>query len=273
MRLTGSVQMTVVIATIIILVGAVAGSIHAIEPSNFTPFLPHGWTSVGHAATLIFWCFLGWEAISHLTEEFEDPGRDVVRGTIIASVIISLLYLATACAVIGTGSYGPGLSEVSLIHLIHLSFGTTGVIIAGIVTLFITTAPAIAYTSAGARLAYAISKAGYAPRQFSLLHSIYQTPVGGIAFLFCCFCIILAIYISGIIPLGALIQIPNTTFILTYSAGCAAGLVLMKDSRAGMIVSAISLILTMAIFCFTGWAMIWPALLVLFWVVYLKIRK
>ena len=46
MRLTGSVQMTVVIATIIILVGAVAGSIHAIEPSNFTPFLPHGWTSV-----------------------------------------------------------------------------------------------------------------------------------------------------------------------------------------------------------------------------------
>ena len=77
----------------------------------------------------------------------------------------------------------------------------------------------------------------------------------------------------GIIPLGALIQIPNTTFILTYSAGCAAGLVLMKDSRAGMIVSAISLILTMAIFCFTGWAMIWPALLVLFWVVYLKIRK
>ncbi|OQB36175.1 MAG: putative transporter [Euryarchaeota archaeon ADurb.Bin165] len=273
MRLTGSVQMTVVIATIVILVGAVVGSIHAIEPSNFTPFLPHGWISVGHAATLIFWCFLGWEAISHLTEEFEDPGRDVVRGTIIASVIISLLYLATACAVIGTGSYGSGLSEVSLIHLINLSFGTPGVIIAGIVTLFITTAPAIAYTSAAARLAYAISKAGYAPRQFSLLHSIYQTPVGGIVFLFCCFCIILAVYISGIVPLGVLIQIPNATFILTYSAGCAAGLVLMKDSRAGMIVSAISLILTMAIFCFTGWAMIWPALLVLSWAVYLKIRK
>jgi hypothetical protein len=86
--------------------------------------MPYGWTSVGHAATLIFWCFLGWEAISHVTEEFADPGRDVVRGTIIASVIISILYLATACAVIGTGSYGPDISEVSLIHLIQLSFGT-----------------------------------------------------------------------------------------------------------------------------------------------------
>ncbi len=272
MRLTGGVQMVVVTATIAILIGAVAGSIHAIDPVNFVPFMPHGWTSVGHAATLIFWCFLGWEAISHLTEEFEDPGRDVVRGTIIASVIISILYLATACAVIGTGSYGPGVSEVSLIHLIHLSFGMPGVIIAGIITLFITTAPAIAYTGAAGRLAYAISRAGYAPRQFSLLHSIHQTPVGGLVFLFFCFCLILGIYLSGIISIDVLIQIPNATFILTYSAGCAAGLILMKDSRAGMIVSAISLLLTLVIFCFTGWAMIWPIILVIIWVIYLKSR-
>ena len=207
MRLTGGVQMAVVAATIAILIGAVVGSIHAIEPSHFVPFMPHGWPSVGHAATLIFWCFLGWEAISHVTEEFEDPGRDVVRGTIIASVIISILYLATACAVIGTGSYGPGISEVSLIHLIHLSFGTFGVIIAGIITLFITTAPAIAYAGAAGRLAYAISKSGYAPRQFSLLHSVYQTPVGGLMFLLCCFYLILGIY-TGIITLDVLIQIP-----------------------------------------------------------------
>ncbi|OQA57470.1 MAG: putative transporter [Euryarchaeota archaeon ADurb.Bin294] len=272
MRLTGGVQMAVVAATIAILIGAVVGSIHAIEPSNFVPFMPHGWPSVGHAATLIFWCFLGWEAISHVTEEFEDPGRDVVRGTIIASVIISILYLATACAVIGTKSYGPGISEVSLIHLIHLSFGTSGVIIAGIITLFITTAPAIAYTGAAGRLAYAISKAGYAPRQFSLLHSFYQTPVGGLAFLFCCFYLILGIYIIGIITLDVLIQIPNATFILTYFAGCAAGLVLMKDSWSGMGVSAVSLVLTGIIFCFTGWAMIWPVILIIIFAVYLKTR-
>ncbi len=273
MRLTGGIQMAVVLATIAILVGAVVGSIHAIDPAHFTPFMPYGWTSVGHAATLIFWCFLGWEAISHVTEEFADPGRDVVRGTIIASVIISILYLATACAVIGTGSYGPDISEVSLIHLIQLSFGTFGVLIAGIITLFITTAPAIAYTGAAARLSYAISQAGYAPRQFSVLHTIYQTPVGGLVFLFCCFCSILGIYISGIITLDVLIQIPNATFILTYFAGCAAGLVLMKDSPAGSLVSAISLILTGIIFCFTGWAMIWPVILIGIWGMYLKKRR
>jgi amino acid efflux transporter len=273
MRLTGKVQMAVVSAIIVILISAVVGSMHAIDLSFFTPFMPHGWLSVGHAATLIFWCFLGWEAISHLTEEFENPNRDVIRSTIIASVIISLLYLATACAVIGTRSYGPGMSDVSLIHLIHLSFGTPGVLIAGISTLFITTAPAIAYTGAAARLAYAISKAEYAPRFFSLLHSIYQTPVGGLVFLFSCFILILALYGSGIVPLQILIQIPNTTFILTYFAGCAAGLVLLKDSSAGRAVCAISLVLTGFIFCFTGWAMIWPIILIVIWVVYLKVRR
>ena len=273
MKLTGRVQMVVVAATIAILIGAVVGSVHAIDYSNFVPFMPNGWMSVGHAATLIFWCFLGWEAISHLTEEFEDPGRDVVRGTIIASVIISILYLGAACAVIGTKSYGPGMSQVSLIHLIQLSFGTSGAIIAGIITLFITTAPSIAYTGAAGRLAYAISRAGYAPRFFSLLHCRYQTPVGGLIFLLFCFFLILFIYMSGIITLDVLIQIPNSTFILTYFAGCAAGLVLMKENRSAMIVSATSLVLTGIIFCFTGWAMIWPAVLILIWAGYLKIRQ
>ncbi|QXO95456.1 amino acid permease [Methanospirillum purgamenti] len=273
MKLTGRIQMMVVATTIIILIGAVAGSIHAIDLVNFEPFMPNGWGSVGHAATLIFWCFLGWEAISHVTEEFEDPGRDVVRGTIIASVIISLLYLGAAGAVIGTKSYGPGISEVSLIHLIQLSFGTSGMIIAGIMTLFITTAPAIAYTGAAGRLAYAISKAGYAPRSFSMLHCRFKTPGISLVFLLGCFLIILLIYMSGFIPLDILIQIPNTTFILTYLAGCAAGLVLMKENKTAMAVSGISLLLTAAIFCFTGWAMIWPVILVLIWTVYVKVRK
>lgn len=273
MRLTGKVQMTVVIATVLILIGAIAGSIPSIDMENFIPFMPNGWISVGHSATLIFWCFLGWEAISHVTEEFENPGRDVVRGTIISSIIISILYLATAFAVIGTKCYGPGISDVSLIHLINLSFGTSGMIIAGIITLFITTAPAIAYTGAAGRLAYTISKSGYGPKVFTLLHTRFFTPVGSLIFLIICYFCILLIFMSGKISLDILIQIPNTTFILTYFAGCAAGLILLKNDKIGIIVSFISLILTGAIFCFTGKAMFWPLILILIWILFLKFRK
>lgn len=272
MKLTGNVQMTVVVSTIIILVGAILGSIQAIEPENFAPFMPYGIFSVGHSATLIFWCFLGWEAISHVTEEFENPNRDIVRGTIISATIISILYFATAFAVIGTKCYGPGISDISLIHLIKISFGTSGMIIAGIITLFITTAPSIAYTGAAGRLSYAISKAGYAPKYFSLLHSRYFTPVISLIFLFVCYISILFIFITGAISLDMLIQIPNTTFILTYFAGCAAGLILLKDNLVGRIVSLISLILTGVIFCFAGKVIIWPIIIIFIWLLYLKIR-
>lgn len=272
MKMTGQVQMAVVVATILILISAIFGSIHAIDAINFTPFMPNGWVSIGQAGALIFWCFLGWEAVSHVTEEFENPARDVVKGTIIASVIISLLYIATAFAVVGTHSYGPGMSDVSLIHLISISSGTYGTALAGFITLFITTAPAIAYTSASSRLAYALSKSGSAPVLFSRLSSRYKTPVGSLAFLFACFFCILLIYSSGMISLELLIQIPNATFILTYFAGCAAGLVLLKGDWITTGVSGVSLILTGIIFFFVGWAILWPVIIILIWWRYAKVK-
>lgn len=271
MRLTGQVQLAVVVATIVILAGAVTGSLHSINPTNFSPFLPNGWMSVGHAATLIFWCFLGWEAIAHVTEEFEDPGRDVLKGTIIASVIISILYLATVWAVIGTHSYGPGISEVSLIHLIGIAAGSEGKVITGIITLFITIAPSIAYIGAASRLAYTLSRSGSAPRFLSRLSPRYQTPTGGLAFLAACFVLILLVYDTNVISLATLIQIPNATFILTYLGGCIAGMILLRDNRLGMSVSIISLLFTGAVLCFVGWAIIWPVIITLLWAGYQQI--
>ncbi len=268
MKLTGQVQLAVVIATMVILVGAITGSLQMIHPANFSPFLVNGWLSVGHAATLIFWCFLGWEAVSHVTEEFENPGRDVVKGTIIASVIISILYLATVCAVIGTHSYGPGVSEVSLIHLIGIAAGKPGIYIAGIITLFITIAPAIAYIGAASRQVFTLSRNGSAPAALSRLSPRFHTPSGGLAVLAICFAAIITLYSTGVVPLSLLIQIPNATFILTYMGGCAAGLVILRDDPKGIILSTISLILTGCILLFVGWAIIWPIAIILLWAAY-----
>jgi len=268
MKLTGQIQLAVVLATIGILIGAILGSLHSVDMTNLTPFLPHGWMSVGHCATLIFWCFLGWEAISHVTEEFEDPERDVLKGTIIASVLISILYLATVAAVIGTHSYGPGISEVSLIHLIGISAGNYGMLVAGFITLFITIAPSIAYIGAASRLAYTLAQTGSAPQSLSLISKRYSTPVGGLIFLLACFVVILLVYSTGIISLASLIQIPNATFILTYLGGSLAGLVLLKENKLGWIVSGLSFLLTGVILLFVGWAIIWPILVTIAWWMY-----
>jgi amino acid efflux transporter len=273
MKITGQVQVAVVLTTIIVLVVTIIGSFSAIEPSNFTPFIPYGWESVGHASAVIFWCFIGWEAISHISGEFEDPQRDAIRGTIIAAAIISILYFLTAFVVVGTHSYGPALSDVSLIHIIKTSFGQSGAIVAAVAALFICIAPAIAYIGAASHLACSLAMNGFTPRVLAKKSKKYHTPLGGLLFFSGCFTILLLVFSTRVVSLSTLIQIPSGSFILTYTGGCAAGIVLLKDSRPGVIISVISLIVTSTIFLFVGWAVIYPIVIAAFWFAFMMISR
>lgn len=269
MRISSQVQIAVVLGTICILVGAFIGSYRTVELSHFTPFIPNGWMSIGYAATLLFWSYIGWEAVTHIAEEFEDPKRDVVRGTIIASIIIGSLYLLTAYVVVGTHMYGPGISDVSLVHLIEGSFGQYGMILTGLTGLFVCLAPSISYISAASRLGYSLAVTGYAPSFLARLSERYYTHIGGLIFLAGCFSFIFIVYSTGLLSLAFLIQLPNSTFILTYIGGCAAGMVLLKDNRYAVFLSALSLILTSCILLFVSWAIFFPLGIILIWGIFL----
>lgn len=269
MKITGQVQMVVVLTTIIVIIVTIIGSFASIDPSNFFPFIPNGWEGVGHASAVIFWCFIGWEAISHISVEFTDPERDAIRGTIIAAVIISSLYFFTACIVVGTHSYGPALTDVSLMHVITLSFGKSGAIVAGLAALFICTAPAIAYIVAASRLASSLAIHGFAPQFLARRSRLFNTPLGGLLFLSGCFTVLLLLFSSRLVSLSTLIQIPSGSFILTYMGGSAAGIILLKDSRVGVMISSVSLILTSSIFLFIGWAIMYPLIITVFWSIFI----
>jgi len=273
-KITGQLQIAVVLTTIAILIVAITGSVTKIGPGNFSPFMPHGWRSVGHTTTLLFWCFIGWEAISHISEEFKNPERDAIKGTVIAGFIVSVLYFMTAFVVVGTHSYGPTISDVSLIHIITISFGSYGgALVAGFAALFICMAPAMAYISAASRLAYSLGASGYAPKGFSRLSKRFHTPLGGLWFLSACFAVLLIVFNSRIIALSTLIQMPNATFILTYIGGSAAGIVLLRGSKFGVFISVVSLLFTTAIFLFVQSAILYPIAIAIFWGVFVMVSK
>lgn len=273
MKVTSQVQIVVVLATICMLIGAILGSFRSVDPSNFTPFIPHGFLSIGYATTLLFWSYIGWEAVTHIAEEFEDPKRDVIRGTIIASIIIGSLYFLTAYVVVGTHTYGTGISDVSLLYLIKMSFGQYGLFVTGIMGLFICLAPSISYISAASRLGYSLAISGYAPSFLARLSPKYYTHIGSLIFLFGCFLFIIVIYCTGILPLAFLIQLPNATFILTYIGGCAAGIVLLRDSKLAVLLSGITLFLTACVFIFVSWAVLFPVLVISIWGVFIIKKK
>lgn len=261
MKVAGRVQIAVVIAIVAVLIFAISAALPQMKTIHFMPFVPHGWLPVGQAAAILFWCFIGWEAVSHMSEEFTDPRRAAVRGVTIAAVIVGLLYFLTALATIGTQSYLAGGSDASLVWVISRAIGPWGAVIAGVTGIFICTATIIAYVGAASRVAYALSRQGHAFAWMAKLSRRFHTPIGGIAFLAVCFVIIMSLYSSGVVSLTNLIQFPNATFILTYLGGCAAGIKLLRGSRWGVAISSVSFISTAIVFPFVGWAMLYPCLI------------
>jgi amino acid efflux transporter len=262
MKVAGGVQVAVVSAIIAVLLLAVAGAVPNIEAKHFTPFLPNGWVSIGQAASILFWCFIGWEAVSHLSEEFKDPEREAVKGVTIASVIVGVLYFLTAFATVGTHTYGTaGVSEASLALVIGGILGQSGVYIAGATGVFICTATIIAYIGASSRLAYALAHKGDAPKALGIQSQKHGTPLGALAFLALCFLVVLTLYATKTVSLSTLIEFPNATFILTYLGGCAAGIRLLQGNKWGVRLSWLSFLLTALIFPFVGWAMLYPLLI------------
>lgn len=263
MQLAGKIQIAVVVAIVAVLVFSFATALPSMEAKHFTPFAPHGWMSIGQSAAILFWCFIGWEAVSHLSEEFKNPERAAVKEVTIAAIIVGILYFLSALATVGTQSYLKGGSATSMVWIISQPLGRWGGLIAGITGIFICTATIIAYASAASRVAYALSRQGSAPQWMVRLSKTHHTPIGGLLFLLLCFITVLTLYASGLVSITTLIQLPNATFILTYIGGCAAGIRLLKGSRLGVTISWISFLATIAVFPFTGWAIVYPLLITL----------
>lgn len=261
MKVVGRVQIIVVIAILLVLLISIFGSIPYMEKAQFTPFMPHGWSSVGQATALLYWCFIGWEAISHLSAEFRDPQKIAVKGVTWAALIVGALYFLTALATVGTGSYLATGAQAPLVSVFNRLLGTTGGILAGLTGMFICTATIIAYVGATSRLAYALAKAGDAPRGLAALSRRFGTPVGGIAFLAACFVAVMTLYVGGALSMKQLLQLPNATFILTYLGGCAAGIRLFKGNRLGRTICILSFVATACIFPFVGRAVLYPLLI------------
>ncbi|TCS96439.1 L-methionine/branched-chain amino acid transporter [Hazenella coriacea] len=272
MKLSGQLQVWIVLSIIGILILFIVGSIPHLDSNHLQPFMPSGWKGIGQAVSLLFWCFIGWEAISHLSEEFEKPKRDSILGVIIAAIIVGTLYFFTALSTVLTHSYGDGAGEVPLLLLMNTIFGVSGKWIIGVMSFFICTATVIAYVGAASRLAFALARDGFAPSWIRMQSSQTKTPTGGLIFLFFVFTVVILIFSSGWISLSTLIQLPNATFILTYLIGCAAGIRLLQNKWEKGI-SWISFIFTGALLPFVGWAIFYPILIgLLIWVAIL-LRK
>jgi APA family basic amino acid/polyamine antiporter len=96
-RATGVV---VVIKLAVILFFIAIGST-SIDPANWTPFMPQGFAGVGAAAAIVFFAYIGFDAVSTAAEEAKNPRRDVPIGIIASLSVCTVLYIAVAAVLTG----------------------------------------------------------------------------------------------------------------------------------------------------------------------------
>ena len=124
---------------------------------NLTPFTPHGWPAVGTAAALLVWAFAGWEAMSSLSPDYADPRRDVPKATMLAVIIVGVLYLSVAF--VSVLVLGPGLaaSQAPLADLLAVGVGGPVRPVVAVVSVLLAVGAVNAYIAGASRLGFALA--------------------------------------------------------------------------------------------------------------------
>ena len=96
-RATG-VVVVVKLAVILFFIGIGSTSVN---PDNWSPFMPQGFAGVGAAAAIVFFAYIGFDAVSTAAEEAKNPRRDVPIGIIGSLSVCTVLYIAVAAVLTG----------------------------------------------------------------------------------------------------------------------------------------------------------------------------
>lgn len=260
-KLSGRVQVAVVTLIVIVLSAGVVASGPRVSFSNFTPFLPGGFASVGVASALIVWSYLGYENVSNIAEEFENPKRDFGRSVTISVLLISALYLAVAFAIVGTGDFAVGSGVTPFAVLLSNAFGTYGGAVVSILAVVIIFSTVNAYTSGMARVVYAAARDGSLPRALAFVDEKSGVPRRSLLLLLGLITVSLVVYYAFQLNIETGFLATSGAAVLTYVVGSAAGLRLLKERGVRRVMPWISLLVALGILPFIG-VLLLPSLVV-----------
>ncbi len=165
----------VVLKVVILLFFIGVGAMY-VKPENWSPFMPNGFAGVWTGASLIFFSFIGFDAISTAAEECKNPGRDMPIGIIGSLVICTVIYIATAAVLTGMQPW----HTLGVADPLAAAFAELGLDwVAGIISLgavISMTAVLLVFQLGQPRIFFAMSRDGLLPKYFAKVHPKYQTP-------------------------------------------------------------------------------------------------
>jgi APA family basic amino acid/polyamine antiporter len=168
---TAMVGLKLVIIAFFVIVGS-----FYVTPSNWTPFAPNGFRGVSSAAAIIFFAYIGFDAVSTAAEETRNPQRDMPIGMIASLVICTVIYILVAVVLTGMLKWNQlGTAEplATAFSALHMNWAA-GIISLGAV--FATTSVLVVFQLGQPRIFFSMARDGLLPGWAARVHPKYRTP-------------------------------------------------------------------------------------------------
>nr|WP_106781915.1 amino acid permease [Lysinibacillus timonensis] len=197
-----------------------------VKPTNWQPFMPFGFDGVLSGAALVFFAYLGFDAVSSAAEEVKNPQRNLPIGIIGSLLICTLLYVSVSLVLTGIVPYtGLNVSDpVSFaLEMVNQNW-ISGIISLGAVVGMMTVILVMIF--GGTRLLYALGRDGLLPKVMHEVDKKRKTPIKN-TWIFAT----LVAFCAGFIPLGQLAELVNMGTLIAFSVVSIAIIFLRRNKN------------------------------------------
>ncbi len=263
LRLSGRLQLLLVGMLAVLLLAAVLMAAPHARSANLAPFLPHGWAAVGSAASLLFFSFAGWEAVTHLSAEFRDPRRTLPVVTTLALVVVGVLYLGlavTSVTVLGSTS---ATSRVPLTLLLASGIGDAARWVTALAAVLLTFGTMNAYIAGASRLGAALGRDGALPGWLARGGGAGEVPRRSLGVLAAATAAVVAAALAAGLTLGQVMLAASACFLAVTLAGLGAAVRLLPRYAPAWWGAVVAFCPMAVVLAFSKLFLAWPIALML----------
>jgi len=213
---------TIVIIKLAVVVFVIAFGAFMVQPTNWHPFLPSGFGGVMSGAAIVFFAFIGFDAVSTTAEEAKNPQRDMPIGIIASLIICTVLYVLMAAVITGMRIYTTYLGDPAAVatafagHRLAQALISAGAL-AGITSVL------LVFQLGQPRIFMAMARDGLLWPYFAKIHPRFRTPhittiwtgviVGGVA---------------AVVDIGSLADLTNIGTLFAFVLVCFGVIILRR---------------------------------------------
>jgi len=147
-----------------------------VKPENWTPFAPNGFRGIAGAAAIIFFAYIGFDAVSTASEESKNPQRDMPIAILGSLAVCTVIYIAVAAVLTGMLPW----NQLGTAEPLATAFSSLGMnwpaLVISLGAVFATTSVLLVFQLGQPRIFFSMGRDGLLPSWAARVHPKYRTP-------------------------------------------------------------------------------------------------